>query len=50
MNNLSDGTSENSFENYYSEIDISAGLIPQDKKTFPEKKCVAIPFSIQTSE
>jgi hypothetical protein len=33
MNNLTDGTSENSFENYYTEMDISSHQ-GGDKKTF----------------
>lgn len=43
MNNLTDGTSQHSFESYYSEVDIG-NSVQVDKKNFEEKKCLAVPI------
>lgn len=47
MNNLTDGSSESSFLSYYSEVDIGSGLMGGEKKTFEEKKCLAVPISFE---
>lgn len=49
MNNLTDGASEHSFENYYAEVDIS-NSVQVDKKTFEEKKCLAVPLTFESEE
>lgn len=44
MNNLTEAPSEHSFENYYSELDISNAYQGGDKKIFEERKCLAVPI------
>lgn len=46
MNNLTDAPYDYSFENYYSEIDITNAYQANDKKVFEERKCLAVPLQL----
>ena len=47
MNNLTDGLSEHSFENYYAEMDIGSHHVIGDKKAFEDKKCMVTPITFE---